>query len=102
MFKSHQLQDRATAVCTHAKCAISAQDTDIVKYISSMTLTDKVSGVLKHQGSHLWSKSNPDPADLETLMQGLSLHSPESSSPLFTGSPLPDCHNQKASSSEPS
>jgi hypothetical protein len=67
-FKFHQLQDRAAAVRAYEKCAIFAQDTDIVKCISSMTLADKVSGVPKHQGGHLWSKSDLDPADLETLM----------------------------------
>jgi hypothetical protein len=86
-FKSHQLQDRAAAARDASKRAISAHDADVVRYISSVTLADKVSGVPQHQGSRLWSKSNPDPQDLETLMQHLSLGSGESSDSTTT-SPL--------------
>jgi hypothetical protein len=95
--KSHQLQDCAAIARADANNAISAHEADIIEYISSMTLADKVSGAPKHQGGRLWSKSDPDPQDLETL-QGLSSRSPEPSSPSL--SPPPNRHNQKASSSE--
>ena len=97
--KSHRLQDRTAIARADANHAISAHEADIVEYISSMTLTDKVSGALKYQGGRLWSKSDPDPQDL-VILQGLSSRSPEPSSPSF--SLPPNRHNQEASSCEAS
>lgn len=99
-FKSHQLRDRAAAAREASKRVIAAQDADIVQFISSMTLADKVLGTSEYQGGWLWSKSDPDLQDLETVMGNLFLSSPE---PQIPCNPIP-C-NPKAPdfpSSEPS
>jgi hypothetical protein len=75
-FKSHQLHDQAAAVRSASKRVIAAQEADVAHYISSATLADEVSGTPKQQGGRLWSKSDPDPQDLETFMQNLSMGSP--------------------------
>jgi hypothetical protein len=76
-FKSHQLRDGAAAAREASKRAIAAQDVDIVQFISTMTLADKVSGAPEQQGGRLWSKSDPGLQDLGTMMGNLSLSSPE-------------------------
>jgi hypothetical protein len=76
-FKSYQLQDGATAACGASKHVVSAQDTDIVQLMSSMTHTDKVSGTPQHQGGHLWSKPSQDLQSFRTLIDNLSLSLPK-------------------------
>ena len=102
-FKSHTLQDRAAIAREASQRVGSAQEADIVQYISSMTLADKVSGATNHPGGRLWSRSDPDPKDLQTMMEGLSLDSPQPSTPTFSP-PANPCNQRPptSSTSEPS
>jgi hypothetical protein len=102
-FKSHQLQDRAAAARDASQRAISAHNADVVRYISSVTPADKVSGMPQSQGGHLWSKSDPDLQGLEALIQRLSLGPGEPSDSTTTSL---DSHSRQrvtsSLSSEPS
>lgn len=86
-YKRHQRADAvvlARSARTTSESAIAARDEDISVYIAAMTLSDNVSGPTQ-RGGRLWSKSSPDPKDVENLNK----HIPPSSCTTSTTDPIP-------------
>ena len=75
VFNAHSLLDRAAQVRKHQEASehvLKDQDETLSAYLSSMTLSDKVSGSgsSQHSGSRFWSKSSAN----EESTERISLH----------------------------
>lgn len=63
VFDAHSRVDRAAQARKHLESSeriLKNQDEDISKYLSAMTLSDKVSGTSQHPGGRFWSTSSTD------------------------------------------
>jgi hypothetical protein len=63
VFDAHSRVDRAAQARKHLESSeriLKNQDEDISKYLSAMTLSDKVSGTFQLPGGRFWSKSSTD------------------------------------------
>jgi hypothetical protein len=81
--KSHQHADNIEFACEASKRIISAQEDDIAAYLTSITLSDKVSGASSEQGGRMWSRGSPSDTDMQTITDNLA----STLSELLLGSP---------------
>ena len=71
VFDAHSKLDRAAQICklqAASKCVLKDQDEVLATYISSMTLSDKISGASQHPSDQLWSKSSNNEESAEDIL----------------------------------